>query len=188
MSDISRFVSEDSRKPIERLRRYQLWREADARGIQYPPQAAKTTMIQILEANGVDVTRPVSESVRWSVINGTDSDGRPSREIYPVLPEHASARNGVNADAVVSQRLAAQEKAAEAKQKAVESENEELKAMLAKMQERLDALEGKKAESVDEVPTNYFQLVKYAQEKGFPATRKMKKADILAMLNGKNPT
>ena len=191
MSDISQFVSEDSRKPIERLRRYQLWKEADARGIQYPAQAAKTTMIQILEANGVDVTRPASESVRWSVINGTDSDGRPSQEIYPVTPTHASARNGVNAEAVMSQRLAAQEKEAEAKQKAVESENDELKAMLAKMQERLAALERKDEiplAAKDEPPSNYFQLVKYAQERGFPATRKMKKAEILAMLNGQNPT
>lgn len=171
MSDVSQFVSEDSRKPIERLRRYQLWKEADARGIQYPNQAPKTTMIKLLEANGVDVTQPASDIVKWKVINGTDSEGRPNQELYPVTPAHASARNGVNADAVVSQRLAKQKAEEEKRVKEVEKENEDLKSLILKMQERLEALETKGDE--ESPRKRYWRLYREAKDAGHEVNRKM---------------
>lgn len=176
MSDVSQFVSEDSRQPIERLRRRTLWDIAEARGITYPPQAPKTVMVDILKANGVDVTQPIEGvDLRWKVVNGQTADGRPNQEIYPVVPEHASARNGVNAEAVVSQRLAKQKAEEEKRIKEVEKENEDLKSLILKMQERLEALEKKPKESPRK---RYWRLYREAKDEGHEVNRKMTIAEL----------
>src|SRR5690606_11841937 len=78
MHDLAGLVSEDSRRPIERLRRAQLYRYADAHGLKYPPGAPKTVLVALLEANGVDVTRPI-DGISWRVVQGRDANGMPRR-------------------------------------------------------------------------------------------------------------
>lgn len=51
----------DERKPIERLRRVELWKLADMFNIDYPAGATKDHMLLLMQgaqASGVDFTRP----------------------------------------------------------------------------------------------------------------------------------
>lgn len=197
MRHISQMISEDSRRPIERLRRAQLWKIADALGLSYPVGAPKTTMISLLEANDVDVTQPIA-GIQWQVVQGTGTNGQPHQELYPVVPLHASARKGVNADMVLSQKLA--EKAKEedkfeqkrievlekenARLRALEEENARLKH---EIDTRLAALEARKSQDDSQPVANkrdYWGTYKKAQAMGLQVNRKMKLNDIEALIAG----
>lgn len=198
MRDLSQLVSEDSRKPIDRLRRVQLWKIADALGLNYPVGAPKTTMVALLEANDVDVTRPIA-GIQWRVTQGTSTNGVPHQEIYPLMPEHASARKNVNAEVALSQRLSEktkQEKAFEdSRMKALEQENARLKSLEeenAKLKEiiekRLAALEDQKTADEKELSqpaanrAGYWEKYKKAKSLGLPVTRQMKVKEIEALI------
>jgi DNA primase large subunit len=58
---------EDDRKPIERLRRIELWRLADRYHVSYPVGATKNEMLRLFaEAceNGLDLSRPPTAQAR----------------------------------------------------------------------------------------------------------------------------
>lgn len=190
MRDLSQFVSEDSRSPMERMRRAQLWKVADALGLQYPPGAPKTTMVALLTANGVDVTQPIA-GIQWRMSYGKNSDGMPTQELYPVVPEHASARNGVNATLIVDQRIAAQQtqvqkqddKFQESRIKALEDENARLQEIIDK---RLAALEHKEAEPQRSGPNasqrEYWKAYRQAKGMNLPVQRGMTREQIETLI------
>ena len=199
MTDISRFVSEDSRPPIERLRRAQLEKLARSLGIQHPPGGPETALIEILKAHNVDVTRPPPEAgIQWMQTQGTDSDGRPHSELYPVNPPGQSARSGVDADTVRQQRVDAMRKREEeAAESALESENKALKAQLEQLMERMGKLEDGAAATSRSVtvedepaapstglkgPAKRAALYREAKERGLDVNRKMKIADLERVL------
>ena len=88
MDDLSGLVSTDSRKPIERLRRVQLYAIADERGITYPHDAPKTAMLPLLEAAGVDPAVPYNGAdIQWQNVPVKDELGNVHIEIYPAQKE-----------------------------------------------------------------------------------------------------
>jgi len=102
MNDLSSLVSEDSRLPIERLRRVQLWALADRLDIPYPTQAPKTDMLKLLEAHQIDLSVPIQgKGIDWQVINAQDANGAPHTEIYPVIPEHHTNGKGIDYGAAI---------------------------------------------------------------------------------------
>lgn len=196
MSDLSQFIGEDSRKPIQRLRRAQLHRIADAMGLRYPPGAPKSAMIQLFEANNVDVT--TCPAVRWRSVDGVDSTGRPRREIYPVETPPASARNGVNAAMVLSDRIAVsdeEKKTFESERiAALERDNahlrDENRVLRETMESRLAALENKTTPKEPEEPkadspqSEYWAAYRKARDLGLPIRRGMRLKQIRALLKG----
>lgn len=201
MADLSQLVSEDSRKPLERLRRVQLWRLADALGLQYPHGAPKTTMVKLLEANDVDPTQPIS-GIQWRVTNGRTSDGVPHQEVYPVQTPHASVRKGVNADAALSNKLAEKSREEQAFEQSrldsLEKDNEGLKEENAKLRSlietRLAELETEKAKEagepeVKEEPEkplspqkHYWEVYRKAKAMGIHVDRGMKLNEIESLI------
>ena len=107
MTDLAGLVSTDTRQPIERLRRVALWALADAKGIQYPPDAPKTTMLKLLEVNGVDLSNPEPlPGVDWQAVPVTDEAGNVRQEIYPAPPQHHTADKAINYDAAMKSNQA----------------------------------------------------------------------------------
>lgn len=98
-------VSSDSRSPLERLRRCQLWFLADQEGIRYPEGAKKTLMVELLKACGVDPRKHIPHKV----VYGKDENGIPTQEEYPVLEDHASLRNGVDQNAILQKKIEVKE-------------------------------------------------------------------------------
>ena len=192
MSELHQFIGEDSRKPIQRLRRCQLHKIADGFKLQYPPGATKDVMIKLLEANAIDVTQ--STDVQWQVFNGQDVDGNPRQELYPVAQQPASIRNGVNAAAVLNERMSAKEEEEQGFDKAridaLERElsqarktNEQLQGMQMSLEERLAALENKKPVDKDSSPANeYWTKYRKAREMGLDVDRCMKLPQIEAII------
>ncbi len=189
MSELQQFIGEDSRKPIQRLRRFQLHKIADGFKLQYPPGATKDVMIKLFEANEIDVTQ--SPEVQWQVFNGQDVDGNARQEFYPVEQQPASIRNGVNATAVLNERMSAKEEEEQGFDKAridaLERElgqarrtNEQLQVVLEK---RLASLENKKPVDKDSSPANgYWAAYRKAREMGLDVDRCMKLPKIEAMI------
>ncbi len=194
MAEIQQFVGEDSRKPIQRLTRFQLWREADARDLNYKNGATKDAMISLFEANEIDITD--FQTVQWQAVNGTDSAGRAHQEIYPVAKPHASARSGIDARAVLDDRLTKKEEEAKQFEKAridaLERENAKLlkdnAALNETINERLSALEGKGKLVEKEVPdklkpqSKYWALYRKAKELGKPVQSGMKMAELVELI------
>lgn len=203
MADLSQMVSADSRSPVEKLRRCQLWRIADHNGLQYPQGAPKTTMIEILKAHNIDVTRPVP-GVEWTTIypsveaqqaaalNG-ESVGP---QVVPIQKIHASARSGVNANAELSRRLSAQDKKEEAfkesRMEALEKENarlrEEADGLKNIIQTRLAALEQQQSQPSRSGPNSsqreYWKAYNQAKGLGLAVKRGMKREEIEALIRG----
>ena len=186
MSELSQFVGEDSRAPIQRLRRCQLHKIADSFKLQYPAGATKDAMIKLFEANDIDVTQ--SAAVEWEAFHGVDVDGKPRQEFYPKTAQPASARNGVNADAALIDRVSAkdeEEKAFEAARLDVlERENEQLKRtneqLKGVLEERLAALENTKP--VDTESTPYWTAWRKAKDMNLKVERGMKLPQIEALI------
>ena len=84
MSDLSGLVSEDSRTPAERLRRFELWRVADKAGVSYPSDAPKTVMLELIKAHQIDVRKYHN----FFPVNGTTPEGVPHTELYPEHDQH----------------------------------------------------------------------------------------------------
>ena len=172
----AQFVGEDSRMPIQRLRRAQLHKIADGFKLQYPNGASKDVMIKLFEANSIDVTQ--SPDVQW-------------RGFYPVEEQPpASIRNGVDARAVLSERLSAKEEEEknfkEARLGALEKENTQLRLdnerITKMMEERLAALESKPVDP-DSSPANpYWAKYRKAREMGLNVDRNMKLPQIEAAI------
>jgi len=127
MTDLSSLVSEDSRAPIQRMRRYQLYRVADANDIRYPADAPATQMVQLIEGAGVDVTRGVD----WVKVAQKTEQGGESMETYPAEQPSASALKGVT-DATRSDEMErrAKEKEAVGLAEELQQENAALKALV----------------------------------------------------------
>ncbi len=177
MSELQQFIGEDSRKPIQRLRRCQLHKIADGFKLQYPPGATKDVMIMLFEANNIDVTQ--SPEILW-------------QGAYPAVEQQpASIRNNVNATAGLNERLSAKEEEEQgfdkARISALEREldqarktNEQLQEVLEK---RLAALEDKKPADPDSSPANsYWATYRKAREMGLDVDRCMKLPQIEAAI------
>jgi len=108
MSDLGRFVSEDNRKPIERLNRRALYDVADEFGLNYPDDCPKTALIPIMEGAGIDVTQ--STIINWQTFSTKDQSGRVFEETYPVRPEHHSSGKNINYDQLMRERAKEKEK------------------------------------------------------------------------------
>ena len=106
MTDLASLVSQDSRLPIERLRRCKLWVLADSLDIPYPAGAAKTDMLKILDANGIDPNMPVAVAgVQWHTLQGKDGDGNPCAETYPITRPHQTSGMDIDYDGEIATRV-----------------------------------------------------------------------------------
>jgi len=172
---LERLISDDSRTPIEKLRRKQLWDIADAYDLPYPSAAPKTVMIPIIESAGIDVTRPLPTGEKLvQEIQVEDEDGKVHTDFAPVEKPHATQNKQIDYNAVI-----------EAKAKAAESQDElkEAKDEIARMREKLAELEaGEKSFSDMKMP----ELRKAAKESGINSFGLSKKDIIEKLENGDN--
>lgn len=102
-TDVVGLVTEDGRRPVERLRRSQLWRVADAYKISYPKDAAAEHMVTILKANSIDVTKPLpgGESL-FQQVRVTGPDGKVvGTELYAPEKPHATAGQNIDYEGVL---------------------------------------------------------------------------------------
>lgn len=175
-------VSWDDRPAVMRLRRTQLYEVLTKRNISFPVGAAKTQMLKLLEANGVDLTQPLPE-VDWIEVVDRDENGQMHREFYPKEMLHESARDQqagkiVDYEAEIAKRAAEAEAAAEV----VETQSDMLQAqsdMLKSMQSRLAELEANQLPLDKMAP---YQLKQIAEQRGISVDGLKSKDELLAAL------
>ncbi len=129
MTQLSGLLTDDSRTPLEKLRRPQLQRIATANGIKFDPTGPATNLRKLIEGSGVDIMKPdLFETLRVE-----DENGISKEVVVPIVKPHATANANIDYDTVI-----------EAKAKVVEAEEEnselrkemaELRAIVAKLSE-----------------------------------------------------
>lgn len=189
MTAISQLVSEDSRTPIQRLSRTQCKNILKANGIQYDPAMPKdhpsggACLVSLIQGNALDITKPINGEVQFEAVPVADDKGNIHHEMYPVEKDHATKGKVINYDRILQDKADKAEK---------ESENQELKAQLKAMQDKIDALTDKAVKNSSE-PINspiedyeamgWGKLKSLAKERGIN-TFKLKKHEVIAMLTG----
>lgn len=164
-------VSWDNRPALSRARRRQLLDVCHARGIGLASEnIPKTQILQLMEANGINLAEPVKE-LDWYAVQGKDEQGQMHTEMYPVIPDHQSKSENINYEKLIAEKVAAQEKAEEV----VSEQNDVINQLMS----RLDALEK------DRVPLHtmsFTQLKLVGKNRGMKVSQYKNKAEILQAL------
>lgn len=111
--------------PLQKLRRGHLYKLADMHGIRYRDGAPKLEMVPLLEAAGVDPTKPGPNGekvVDFRPVTWQDENGRQHTSLEPEIPEPAP-RN-IDYEAAIAK--AAARSAGEAAAKAAAAEDDRL--------------------------------------------------------------
>lgn len=173
MNVAEELLSFDSRRPIQRLRRCELWRIASHLNVPYPPDAPKEQMIQILESHGVDVTRVPAEIMRWRDVEQRDELGRViGSSRVPIRQQHYTA--GISIDYAreieeASTRVLVQNRS-------LEEENARLRKLLSKYVDIADP----PPDSVKAIERmQIMKLKKYARDRGVQISNKDSRAVVL---------
>lgn len=128
--------------PLQKLRRVHLYKLADMHGIRYRDGAPKLEMVPLLEAAGVDPTKPGPNGqkvVDFQQVKWTDENGREHFSLEPQIPE-PQPRNidydaAIAAAAARSAQQAAEKSAAEddARFAKLEADNKELREQISEL-------------------------------------------------------
>lgn len=185
MTAISQLVSEDSRTPIQRLSRTQCKNILKANGVKFDPAMPKdhhsggACLVSLIQGNGIDITKPLNGEAQFEQVPVINEKGDVHVELYPVEKAHATKDKVIDYDRILQNKAEKAEK---------ESENQDLKAQLKIMQDKIDAL------TKDPDLTNYTNYTNYedmnwgelkslAKERGIN-TFKLKKHEVIGKLNG----
>jgi len=165
-------IGTDNRTPLQKIRRYDLYKLADANNIPYPKDAPATVVRPILEAAGVDPTRPLpnGEELMTTVMVATENGGEKA-VLAAKQKLSASQRNGTDSSARLNEIVTAQ---AEEESQSKDAEIAELKKLL---------LEARKTPVTRKIKPNpkkrtFFEFKKYCKEQGVKVLKTDKKADL----------
>lgn len=177
---LERLVSEDSRTPLERLRRKQLWDLADAHGISYPDRAPATVMVNILKGAEVDPATPLPSGEKLvQEVLVQDENGKQKVELYPVEKPHATQNKDIDYDSIIEQKAKNSEQAEVIKQQ--DARIAQMEAMLAKfVGEQSDSQE---KPAVSDFSNMKMQELRVEAKKAGINTFGMSKKDIIEKLN-----
>ena len=162
----------DNRSPLQKIRRFDLYRLADANNISYPKDSPATVLRPILEAAGIDPTRPLpdGEELMTTVMVATEGGGE--RAVLAAKQKlSASQRSGINSTQILNDRVSEQ---AEEEEASKDSEIAELKKLL--LEARKTPVTKKIAPKAKKA--NFFEFKKYCKEQGVKVLKTDKKADL----------
>lgn len=100
---LENLISDDSRRPIEKLRRVQIQRLLKANGIQFDVNLPKTALLPILEGSGIDITKMPDGDPILQQVPVQDENGNTKLEYFPAQKEHATANKDIDYDSVIEQ-------------------------------------------------------------------------------------
>ena len=94
-------IREDSRAPISRLRRRDLYIIARKNNIPFQYGAPAEVMRALIESLGIDVTNP-KNGIEWQAVDMPSEDGKTiHREIYPVEKAHATYNKEIDHESII---------------------------------------------------------------------------------------
>jgi hypothetical protein len=188
---LEKLVSEDSRLPIQKLRRAQLWKIAKAYDIPFPNGAPASAMIPLLEGNGIDVTKPLpnGESEFEQVVVRTEKGD--VVDLVPKEKEHYTKNKNINYDLILEKAAKEQEVKHKAETDSLNEKIAHLEAMVAKL---LDGKIEKKEEEKEEVfelepaleDMQMHQLKSKCKELGIKQSFTDKKDDLIKKIRDHN--
>lgn len=185
MSNLAGLVSTDSRSPLQRLRRAQLWQIADRAGIVYPPAAPADAVRTLLEANQITgLEAEYNDITRFQPFVQKDENGATHVEHYPVPAKHSTA------DKVIDYTSAIEERAASSAEDPEPTELDNLRQRNAELEDiinnRLAELEQKADRVAPDFPLQKllpWQLKHMAKDRGIDY-KGLSKEELIAALEG----
>lgn len=169
---IERLVSEDSRAPLHRLRRYHLQRILKANGVKFNHETASAIdLAKLIEGNGIDPTSPLPNGEQlMQTVTVVDDKGNQRRELYPIEKDHATKWKDIDYDAIIQRNAE------------LNSEGDELKNENADLRRQLDELRAQQ-KAVDPALMPMSELRAYAKSKGLKIGLVTTKGAILEALS-----
>ena len=148
----------DNRTPLQKIRRYELYMLADDNGISYPKDAPATVLRPILEAAGIDPSRPLKDGTELMTLVPVATEGGGERMVLAAKQKlGASQRSGTNSTEVLNNIVTEQ---AEQEEASKDSEIAELKRLL--LEARKTPVTKKIAPKAKKA--NFFEFKKYCKE------------------------
>lgn len=205
MPGLHALLSDDSRSALQRTRRTQLYRIANAYKLSFPEGCPADDLRKIIEGHGVDVTRPLPDGAdnEWERRIVEDENGKQSIQLYPKEKPHFTANKDIDYESIIQQRAAKAEKA----QKQAETENEDLRSQLEAMKKQMEEMQRMLGADVPSGPDDSYQtgndlslsnnseapdistmpwkdLKAHAKALGLKAPVGMKRPDLEALIRG----
>jgi hypothetical protein len=191
MTQLSSLLTDDSRSPIQKLRRSQLQKIARKHEIKFDPSGPATDLRKLIEGSGIDVLR----ETEFDRLQVKDEDGMVHEILEPKVKPHATASKTIDYDAIIEANSKAAEKSAENDE--LKKKLESLEAMVAKLTsteskvEEIDehppfAYPGTEPKAVDQVMNEEFYRDRYTKFFGKKPHHKMKLETIKAKVDGYN--
>lgn len=144
---MDQLLTEDSRLPIEKLRRFHLQRICKENGIKFDPAGPATDLRKLIEGSNVDIYK----SNLFEKFQIQDENGRMKEVVTPKIVPHATANANIDYDSILEARAKASQK--EEENVKLRSEIDELKAIVAKLLPKETKEE--KSKSDEEYRTEY---------------------------------
>lgn len=166
-------MSEDARKPVEKLRRVQLNKICRAYDIPVPTGATAEVMVALINSSGIDVTKPLPDGeALMQTVNIPTEEGGFKTEIVPTRKPHYTEGKEIDYDSLI------EAKSQLADQK---SENQELKDRISQLENLiLSQHKDKQEKSVSDMSMG--ELRGLAKEKGVNSFG-MKKQQLIETLS-----
>lgn len=127
MTQLSNLLTDDSRSPLEKLRRPQLQKILRNKDIKFDISGPATDLRKLVEGNGIDVMN----SNLFAKIQVQDENGVLKEVLDPVHKPHATEGKNIDYDAIIEAK--AKQNEAEEENVSLKNELNEVKAMLAKL-------------------------------------------------------
>lgn len=164
--DLSGLLTDDSRTPLEKLRRPALQKICKENKIPFDPTGPADKLRKLIEGSGVDYMRKdLFQKAQFQ-----DENGMMKETVHPIVKPHATSNKDINYDAIIEARAATQEKA---------DENTELKERLAKLEALLTKTAKPEKSDIKEL---------YKETFGHYPKGRMKPETMQAQIDGKNAT
>ena len=90
-------LTEDSRTPIQKLRRHQLQKICKDNDIKFDPSGPAERLIQLIEGSGVNILR----NDLFQKVTVQDESGRTKEIIDPIVKPHATANKVIDHDSII---------------------------------------------------------------------------------------
>lgn len=167
---MEQLLTEDSRLPIEKLRRYHLQKICKENDIKFDPTGPATDLRKLIEGSNVDIYK----SNLFEKIQFQDESGRTKETVLPKIIPHATANADIDYDSILEAKAKASQK--EEENVKLRSEIDELKAMVAKLLPKEEIIPGK-------IESDLSLAERYEVKFGKKPHHKMKEETIREKLN-----
>lgn len=198
MAELHELIGEDSRTPIHRLRRRELFMLCKAHRLPIPDGATKDNMVLMLQGAQVDIMKPIS-GLKWKKVSMEYAPGKFKDEMIVDRPKHYTSDLQIDYESQIekiskqSNEVSKENISLKLKLETMEKQIADLSKLLVSGEARSNVenqdfsdpeiTDIKPIDKPDFTLMSYNDLRKYASDNGIIIDNKIKKDELAVLLN-----